>query len=80
MSLCATWFLPMPKYGLDYSPLSETIKVGRVNKAGNAFLDQEDKTQEFIRAAIDMWGGYETEITHHGTGKRYRIIFEEIRQ
>jgi len=23
----------MPKYGLDYSPLSDSIQVGRINKA-----------------------------------------------
>jgi hypothetical protein len=66
------------KYGVDYSPLTGTIRVGRVNKAGDSFLDHEDKTQEFIRAAIDMWGGYETDITQRETGKRYRITIKEI--
>ncbi len=67
------------KYGLQLSSLSGQIQVGRINKKGTAFLDWEDKTQEFYRATIDMWGGYETEIMQRKTGKRYRIIIEEIR-
>lgn len=67
------------KFGLQFSSLSEIIQVGRINKAGTTFLEWEDKTQEFVRAAIDMWGGYETEITQRETRKRYRIIIEEIR-
>ena len=56
------------KYGLQLSPLTEQIQVGRINKKGTAFLDWEDKTQEFYRATIDMWGGYEQMITDNRTG------------
>lgn len=61
------------KYGLQLSSLSGQIQVGRINKKGTAFLDWEDKTQEFYRAAIDMWGGYEQQITDNSTGKVWTV-------
>jgi len=67
----------MPKYGLDYSPLSDSIQVGRINKAGNAFLDKEDKTQEFIRSILLMYGGKEVSITDKSTGKTWIIRVTE---
>jgi len=67
------------KYGLQLSSLSGQIQVGRINKKGTEFLDWEDKTQEFVRAAIDMWGGYEIIISDKSSGKTWKIIFEEQR-
>jgi len=67
------------KYGLQLSSLSGQIQVGRINKKGTEFLDWEDKTQEFVRAAIDMWGGYETIISDKSSGKTWKIIFEDQR-
>lgn len=66
------------KYGLQLSSLTEQIQVGRINKKGTTFLDWEDKTQEFYRAAIDMWGGYEQTITDRETGKKWHITMKEI--
>lgn len=38
------------KYGIDYSPLSGQINIGRVNKAGTMFTSKEPLTLESVAA------------------------------
>lgn len=64
-------------FGMQFSSLTEIIQVGRLNKAGTTFLEWEDKTQEFYRAAIAMWGGYEQTITDP-SGKKWHITMKEV--
>lgn len=66
------------KFGLQFSSLSEIIQVGRINKAGTVFLEWEDKTQDFYRAVIDMWGGHTQTITDKNTGKKWKITVVEV--
>lgn len=40
----------MTNFAIDYSSLSDTIRVGRLNKKGDTYLDKQDKTAQAVEA------------------------------
>lgn len=52
----------MSKYGIQNGYLSNTISIGRINKAQDAFLDKEDHTDAAIYAVA-------THVLHKHGGK-----------
>lgn len=66
------------KLRLGVSALGQRAYVGRVNKAGNCFLDgKQDVTNDFFKAVIDYFGGHEVVIS--GTsGKKWRVRCEQV--
>jgi len=53
------------------------VFAGTISHDGKFFIDKEDLTQEFIRAAISMWGGTTTQVTNNETGTVYHITITE---
>lgn len=64
------------KFGIQKG-IGEQVFVGTISKCGTFFIDKEDVTQEFIRAAVSMWGGTTTQITNKETGVVYHITITE---
>lgn len=51
------------KLRLAVAALTENVYVGRVNKAGDTFLDgKQDVTNDFLKAVIDRFGGKQSTI------------------
>jgi hypothetical protein len=51
---------------LAVSAFSQRAYVGRVNKAGDCFLDgKQDVTSDFFKAVIDYFGGHEVIINEY---------------
>jgi hypothetical protein len=64
---------------LAISGLGRRAYVGRVNKAGNCFLDgKQDVTSDFFKAVIDYFDGHEQEIV--GTsGRKWLVRCVEVK-
>lgn len=60
--------MSIPKIGIQYNPVSQDIRVARLNKAGDRFLgDMEDCTQ----MALDAVGRLATH--KHGGGLEFEL-------
>lgn len=42
----------MPKFAVDYSDMTDTIRAGRLDKAGRCFLEKEDVTPHAVNAVM----------------------------
>ena len=63
---------------LAVSAFGQRAYVGRVNKAGNCFLDgKQDVTSDFFKAVIDYFGGHEVVITGD-SGRKWKVRCEQI--
>jgi hypothetical protein len=63
---------------LAVSAFGQRAYVGRVNKAGNCFLDgKQDVTSDFFKAVIDCFGGYEVVITGD-SGRKWKVRCELV--
>lgn len=64
---------------LGISAFGQRAYVGRINKAGNCFLDgKQDVTNDFFKAVIDYFGGHEVVIK--GTsGKKWAVRCFEVK-
>jgi len=72
---------PMSKITVACAALSGRIYAGRINKAGNSFLDgKQDVTSDVLKAVIDkIKPGFIEIVTVDGTPK-YEIEVREILQ
>jgi hypothetical protein len=58
---------------LAVAALTQQVYIGRVNKAGDSFLDgKQDVTSDFLKAVIDRFGVGETTI-RSSSGKTYIV-------
>lgn len=63
---------------LAVSAFGQRAYVGRVNKAGNCFLDgKQDVTSDFFKAVIDYFGGYEV-VIHGDSGRKWKVRCEAV--
>lgn len=63
---------------LAISAFGQRAYVGRVNKAGNCFLDgKQDVTSDFFKAVIDYFGDHETVIEGE-SGRKWKVRCEQI--
>lgn len=62
---------------LGHSPLTDSIYAGRLNKAGDKWLDKKDVTNEFIDCVIKRWEGH-TENISQGD-KKWEITVKRIK-
>jgi ssDNA-binding replication factor A large subunit len=63
---------------LAVSAFGQRAYVGRVNKAGNCFLDgKQDVTSDFFKAVIDYFGDHEVEIVGD-SGRKWKVRCEQI--
>ena len=59
--------------------LGDTIYVCTISKkCSTIMLQKEDRTNEFLRAVIDRWEGYEEVITNN-IGERFKISCKRIK-
>lgn len=58
---------------LGVSPITKTVFGGRLNKAGNMWVDKKDVTQDFLRVCLDYFEP-DTENTISVEGKGEIII------
>jgi ssDNA-binding replication factor A large subunit len=64
---------------LAVSALGQRAYVGRVNKAGNCFLDgKQDVTSDFFKAVIDYFGDHEV-VIEGDSGRQWRVRCVEIK-
>lgn len=61
---------------LGFSPITEKVYAGKLNKDGSFKSDKQDVTNDFIGTVINRWNGYEETIT--AGEKKYKIRVEEI--
>jgi hypothetical protein len=63
---------------IEVSPLTGNIFQGRVNKAGNAFLDgKKDITSQVLRAIIEKAEFHGGEFEIRGAGKLWTVTVKE---
>ncbi len=66
------------KLRLAVAALTENVYVGRVNKAGDSFLDgKQDVTNDFLKAVIDRFEGG-GEITS-SAGERWIVAIRKVK-
>lgn len=72
----------MNKFGVCFSSLSGRILVGRINKAGNEFLEKEDLSGHALYAVAEWlesnYVGEPFEIFRPGGDYGYRLTVERI--
>lgn len=62
---------------LAKSALNDTIYIGVLNKNGDTWIDKKDITDDFLRAVIARWNGFEETITSTIDKKEYKISIKE---
>jgi hypothetical protein len=63
---------------LAVSAFGQRAYVGRVNKAGNCFLDgKQDVTSDFFKAVIDYFGNHEV-IIEGDSGRKWKVRCEAV--
>lgn len=63
---------------LAVSALGHRAYVGRVNKAGDCFLDgKQDVTSDFFKAVIDYFGGNEV-VIEGDSGRKWKVRCELV--
>jgi hypothetical protein len=68
----------MSKLRLAVAALTQSVYVGRVNKAGNCFLDgKQDVTNDFLKAVIDRFAENE-ETIRCSDGIQYKVIVTRV--
>lgn len=70
---------PLDRYTVDYSPLSQSIRIGKLDAKRENFLAQRECTKEVMYAVFDILrDGTEWTFTEKDTGKKYSVTLQEI--
>jgi len=62
---------------LCHSAVSDRVFAGKLNKAGNEWLDKKDVTDDFLNCVLNRWVGFEQTITAPD-GTKYEVRVKKV--
>ena len=73
----------IPKnYTIGYSPLTESVYLGKINSKGDSWLDKKDITGTFLRVATECFSGEKGKVCvtviQGKDGKKFELSLKEI--
>lgn len=70
----------MKNIKMGYSPLTETIFAGTINKKGDMWLKKEDVTRDFIACIIEFVGINDTRTIKVDGKDKFIVSIKEIKE